>query len=149
MRLTLELHVSRVEYLHVFNLDIFALKDVVSLFDMCVEHGNQIRLVEHGKRLVDCPNKVMPQVCNETAQSVGQAGTGWNKNLGNAKLARQRGRMERPGTAEGQKDEIPGIMPTRQRDKSNGAGHLVVGHPDHGSCGLFRAKLQRTSHAGT
>src|SRR5216684_4013044 len=72
MRLTLELHVSCVEDLHVFNFDIFVLKNVVSLFDMRVEHGDDVHLVDHGKRLVDCPHKVMPQVRNETTQSVRQ-----------------------------------------------------------------------------
>jgi hypothetical protein len=112
MRLTLELHVGCVEDLHFVDFDILSLKYVVALFDMRVEHGNEFRLVEHRKRLVDRAHKIVPQIRDKTTQGVRETWTRGNEDLGNAKLARQRGRMERPCSSESQKDEVAGIMST-------------------------------------
>src|SRR5260221_10268362 len=103
MRLTLELHVSCVEDLHDVNFDVLALKNVVTLFDMRVEDGNEFGLVDQGERFVDRPHEVMPQIGNNATQGVRQAGTCRNEDLGNAKLAGQRGRMKRSRPAERQK----------------------------------------------
>src|SRR5260370_42362282 len=110
MRLTLELHVGRVEDLHDVNFDVLALKNVVALVDMRVEHGNEDGLVYQGKRFVDRTHEVMPQIGNKTAQGVRQAGTCRNEDLGHPKLARQRGRMKRASTTARQRDELPRVM---------------------------------------
>jgi hypothetical protein len=114
---------------------------------MCVEHGSEFGLIDHRKRLVDRAHKIMAQIRDKTTERVGKTWTRGNQNLGNAKLARQRGRLERPRAAECQQDEVAGIVPS---------GATTVewrrpscrSRPDNGSGRLFRAKFQRSSDVG-
>ena len=78
--------------------------------------------------LVDRPHEVVPDVGDETAERRGDPGARGHQHLGNRQLAGQRHRVERPGAAEGEEDEVARVASALERHEPDGAGHPVVGH---------------------
>ena len=79
------------------------------------------------ERLVERVDEVVPQVGDEAAQRIGDAGPRRHQQPRDAELARQRHGMQRAGAAEGEQREVARIVAARQRHHADGARHVVVG----------------------
>ncbi len=74
-------------------------------------------------------DEIVPEIGDDAAERIGDAGPRRNEDAGDGELARQCHRVQRPGAAKGQKREIARIVAARQRHHTDGARHPIIGDP--------------------
>ena len=99
--------------------------------------------VERGERRVDGVDEILAQVGHQAAERVGEPRPHRHQHLGDAELARDRHGVQRPGPAEGEQHEVARVVAARQRDESDGAGHVRVGEPEDGGGGILDGEAER------
>ena len=99
------------------------------------------------ERHVERVDEVLAQVGDEAAERIGEARPRRHQHLGDAELARQRHRVQRPGAAEGEQREVARVVAARQRHHADGAGHVRVGEPDDGRRRRVDVEAERRGRA--
>ena len=132
MRLAAELHVGAVQHGGGDDLALLLGVDGDAALALAGEDGLHLAHVGGIERHVQRVDEILAQVGDQAAQRIGEARPRRDQHLGDAELARQRHRVQRPGAAEGEQREVARIEAARQRHHADGAGHVRVAEPDDG-----------------
>ena len=143
VRLAAELHVGAVQHHRLDDLVALGRVDRLALGALRLQRRLDAAHVERGERRVDGVDEVLAQVGDQAAERVGEPRPRRHEHLGDAKLARDRHGMQRPGPAEGEQHEVARVVAARQRHQPDGAGHVGIGEPEDGGSGILDGEAER------
>ena len=124
--LPLELHIDIVhhdQFLDVDPLPLDELGPLPNLVLKSIPYGFHVHLLQ---RKIDGTDVIMTHIGSDTTHGVGDSWAHRHQNLGNPHFPCQSGCMQRTGSAKGEEDKIPGIMPSGQGHQPQGTCHVGV-----------------------
>ena len=107
--------------------DSLGLDEGASFGRLLVEDGLPQLRVDVGERTMQRAHVVVTHVGQHTAERRGDAGKARHEHPGDAELAGDGRRVQRPRPAEREQHELPRVVPLLDRDHPRRVGHLVVG----------------------